>query len=180
MVMQYEKFHTAGAGHTYNKLLFWKSQFSKTTYNSYQQYKPQNDRLELPYVVKTQFRALLACGACGRVSGHHVFIWGARRFQRAIARPNPTTIIQNRPAHYIYYYIDFVFISGNCITESGIPCSFPFYYQGIRYDSCTTVNDINDKHWCSIQTDTNGQHRAGTDTWGYCQLQSSIHCLPNK
>ena len=142
--------------------------------------KPQNDHLELPYVVKNTISRTAGerrTRARERPSCVHM---GARRFQRAIARPNPTTIIQNRPAHYIYYYIDFVFISGNCITESGIPCSFPFYYQGIRYDSCTTVNDINDKHWCSIQTDTNGQHRAGTDTWGYCQLQSSIHCLPNK
>ena len=41
--------HTAGAGRTYSKLLFWETQFSEIIYNSYQ---PQNDRLELPYVVK--------------------------------------------------------------------------------------------------------------------------------
>ena len=47
--------HTAGAGRTYSKLLFWESQFSEIIYNSYEQYKPQNDRLELPYVVKNTF-----------------------------------------------------------------------------------------------------------------------------
>ena len=54
---------TAGAGRTYSKLLFWESQFSEIIYNSYEQYKPQNDRLELPYVVK---KHNFAC--CGRTA----------------------------------------------------------------------------------------------------------------
>ena len=55
--------YTAGAGRTYSKLLFWESQFSEIIYNSYQQYKPQKDRLEQSYVVKTHFHALRAQGA---------------------------------------------------------------------------------------------------------------------
>ena len=63
-----------------------------------------------------------------------------------------------------------------CIIESGTQCSFPFYYEGIQYNSCTTIGDINDRPWCSISTDRFGNHQAGTDSWGYCQIQSSDQC----
>ena len=52
---------------------------------------PQNDRLELPYVVKknTHFRALRAHGAREQKMPSHELFFMTRRFQRAIARPIP-------------------------------------------------------------------------------------------
>ena len=73
-----------------------------------------------------------------------------------------------------------MFVLGLCLTESGDACSFPFYYGGIRYNNCTTVGDINNRHWCSISTDDFGQHQAGTESWGYCQIQSTTSCFNNQ
>ena len=53
---------------------------------------------------KTHFRALRACGAREPKQVHTLIIFAPRRFQQAIARPNPTTWCTNR------YYKSPIFI----------------------------------------------------------------------
>merc|ERR1719295_1165731 len=44
-----------------------------------------------------------------------------------------------------------------CLTIGGKvtrqPCVFPFTYQDETYQGCTTVNDPDNKPWCSVATD---------------------------
>ena len=81
---------TAGAGRTYRKLLFWENPFSEIINN-----KPQNDRLDLLYGVKITY--LRACGVREAILFHDIISFITRQFQRAIAHPNRTTIIRERP-----------------------------------------------------------------------------------
>merc|ERR1712038_149912 len=37
------------------------------------------------------------------------------------------------------------------------PCVFPFKYQNKTYQKCTTVNDPDNKPWCSVATDDQGK-----------------------
>ncbi|XP_027715128.1 binder of sperm protein homolog 2-like isoform X5 [Vombatus ursinus] len=39
------------------------------------------------------------------------------------------------------------------------PCAFPFIYENVRYEHCTTVNS--DFAWCSVDSIFNGK-------WRYC------------
>ena len=62
----------------------------------------------------------------------------------------------------------------NCLTTEdspikGRPCAFPFIYKGQKYFECTSVEDPNNRSWCSIKTDENDIHVKGKNTWGYCQ-----------
>ena len=43
-------------------------------------------------------------------------------------------------------------------------CNFPFRYQGVDYYNCTLVDEPTE--WCSTNTDSDGNHIAGS--WGYC------------
>ena len=43
--------------------------------------KPKNDQKMVPYVVKTHFRALRACGMCEASFSYQMFILGPKRFQ---------------------------------------------------------------------------------------------------
>lgn len=70
----------------------------------------------------------------------------------------------------------------NCATEDNIPCVFPFIFQGVQYDSCTTDGDPNSKPWCSTRTDNANKHLSGF--WGHCQTETCQEddipepCLP--
>ena len=48
-------------------------------------------------------------------------------------------------------------------------CKFPFIYKGIKYETCTNVDQgpHSGGYWCSTQTFANGNHVTGS--WGYCQ-----------
>ena len=58
-----------------------------------------------------------------------------------------------------------------CTAKNGKKCIFPFKLKdGIERNTCTKVDDANEKYYCSIKVDKNGNHvsgRAGV-TWGYC------------
>ena len=47
-------------------------------------------------------------------------------------------------------------------------CQFPFIFGGNIYYGCTTVDDPEDKLWCSISTNDTHHHIAGKSSWGYC------------
>ena len=62
--------------------------------------------------------------------------------------------------------------SGSCETKNGYCCEFPFKYNSIEYNSCTTVRDYD--HWCAYGVDgsnnmvTSGGHHWG-GKWDYCK-----------
>ena len=62
----------------------------------------------------------------------------------------------------------FISVKPSCHTVENKECVFPFIYRNKRYAGCTSDSDINDKLWCSTQTDQSGRH-AGETNWGYCK-----------
>ena len=48
-------------------------------------------------------------------------------------------------------------------------CQFPFWYGGIKYESCTTANNVN-QPWCAtaVQKNSAGQLVMVPGMWGYC------------
>jgi hypothetical protein len=49
-----------------------------------------------------------------------------------------------------------------------VECIFPFKYQDILFNECTTLNDPDGKFWCSTKVDESGNHVVGQGEWGYC------------
>ncbi|CAK8689050.1 unnamed protein product [Clavelina lepadiformis] len=47
-------------------------------------------------------------------------------------------------------------------TTDGSSCVFPFNYQGIWYNECTTINN-NGQLWCSLSTNYDE-----SSSWGNC------------
>jgi len=56
-------------------------------------------------------------------------------------------------------------------TVDGQPCHFPFYYKGVIFDDCTTVDDGNGREWCALERSViPEQVLAGPHpSWGYCK-----------
>jgi len=74
--------------------------------------------------------------------------------------------------HYIYI------VGSPCLANQGSkivnqPCIFPFTYQGLTYNDCTTDGDK--IPWCATATDKNGH--LILDQWGYCsnECQTNPH-----
>ena len=44
-------------------------------------------------------------------------------------------------------------------------CVFPFSYEGVTYEHCTSVGN-NGTQWCSTEVDENGEYVSGK--WGNC------------
>jgi len=49
---------------------------------------------------------------------------------------------------------------------NGADCIFPFIFNGVTYNGCTTVQDT--RLWCSTSTDSSDNHIGGQGNWGYC------------
>jgi len=62
--------------------------------------------------------------------------------------------------------------SSTCKTVGGPspnqPCVFPFKWNGKTYNSCPIDSDDTNETWCSIKTDSNGNHITGQGLWGHC------------
>merc|ERR1719516_890200 len=58
--------------------------------------------------------------------------------------------------------------SSGCLTTSGEPCVFPFNFQGVSYNGCTTNGGS--QPWCSTNTDALGSHMYGY--WGNCDTNT--------
>ena len=50
----------------------------------------------------------------------------------------------------------------------GRQCVFPFGYQGKTYNGCTIADAPDNKKWCSVQVDSDGNHIGGRGLWGHC------------
>jgi len=64
--------------------------------------------------------------------------------------------------------------TSECIASGGpgkgLPCFFPFKYNDVVYNSCSNANKhvTNNKPWCSILVDRQGNHVGGRGAWGNC------------
>ena len=62
--------------------------------------------------------------------------------------------------------------SSTCKTVGGPspnqPCVFPFKWNGKTYSSCPIDSDDTNETWCSVKTDSNGNHITGQGLWGHC------------
>ena len=85
---------------------FWESQFFEITYNSYKQYKPQNEHLELPYVVKNTFSRT----AGARRARSESLPWHDHFYNKTVPTsyrtPASVHTHPNGCEQNIYYYID--------------------------------------------------------------------------
>ena len=41
--------------------------------------------------------------------------------------------------------------SSTCKTLSGAVCIFPFKFEGVLYEACTSAKDPDNKLWCSTK-----------------------------
>lgn len=53
-------------------------------------------------------------------------------------------------------------------TETPEECIFPFKYKNQTFHDCTTFDESDDKEWCSVETDSQGDHMFDLRRWGYC------------
>ena len=51
-------------------------------------------------------------------------------------------------------------------TEQNIPCVFPFIYDGITYNECTTEGGYTGIPYCAVVNNL----PTGSNLWGYCNL----------
>ena len=51
-----------------------------------------------------------------------------------------------------------------CQTVQGLACVFPFKFQGVRYNSCTSDGSSNGAAWCATQVYQGDRQRAGRVT----------------
>merc|ERR1719153_1075038 len=45
----------------------------------------------------------------------------------------------------------------DCKTDTGDSCKFPFTFQGVRYNACTTDHSENGAPWCATQVNNRGE-----------------------
>jgi len=57
----------------------------------------------------------------------------------------------------------------------GTPCVFPFVYNGVRFTSCTTVNN-NGQRWCATEVGANSAYIG--NKWGTCSSECAKKPLP--
>ena len=56
---------------------------------------------------------------------------------------------------------------GECLTNQGHRCVFPFKYNGVAHDGC--IQKWTDtKPWCAIKVDQDGSYVKARDSWDYC------------
>jgi len=53
-------------------------------------------------------------------------------------------------------------------SGAGTKCIFPFIYNGITINSCTTIGEGDNRPWCSTKVDSRGRHDIIGGFWGYC------------
>jgi hypothetical protein len=64
---------------------------------------------------------------------------------------------------------------GSAGAGAGKKCVFPFKYEGVRYDECTTVETEGGSSWCSVETDKGGNTVKGQ--WGNCDPDCATTCM---
>ncbi|CAL4059350.1 unnamed protein product, partial [Meganyctiphanes norvegica] len=65
-------------------------------------------------------------------------------------------------------------LSSSALAQGKLPCQFPFIYKNITYSSCTTVDDPQDKRWCSTKTDNQNNHVSGGGHYRECSKEENL------
>ena len=72
--------------------------------------------------------------------------------------PNPSQQIVNN------------IIQGRRGTKRAEDCVFPFRFKGKEYGACTAEHDPEERHWCAVEVDENGDSEGRL--WGHCDHQA--------
>ncbi|CAL4098683.1 unnamed protein product, partial [Meganyctiphanes norvegica] len=56
-------------------------------------------------------------------------------------------------------------------------CKFPFIFKRVTYTACTTKDDPAGRSWCSIKTDTKGNHIGNANMWRHCDDEEEEELL---
>ena len=64
----------------------------------------------------------------------------------------------------------------------GLPCIFPFKYNGVIYNTCSNKNKhiTMDESWCSTKVDESGNHIGGRGNWGNCDENCPLPTMYGK
>ncbi len=62
-------------------------------------------------------------------------------------------------------------------TSTKQACIFPFEFNQISFNGCTTMFDEKHKPWCATKVNVKGKGRAAEGFWGYCQEICPIFSL---
>ena len=57
-------------------------------------------------------------------------------------------------------------------------CIFPFFFMGRRFYICTQDFAPDNKFWCSVEVDANGNHKSGGGRFGHCSQECFMTRLP--
>ena len=57
-------------------------------------------------------------------------------------------------------------------------CIFPFFFMGRRFYNCTQDFAPDNKFWCSVEVDANGNHKSGGGRFGHCSQECFMTRLP--
>eukprot|EP00301_Raphidiophrys_heterophryoidea_P005514 c12304_g1_i1.p1 GENE.c12304_g1_i1~~c12304_g1_i1.p1 ORF type:complete len:2890 (+),score=599.83 c12304_g1_i1:62-8731(+) len=57
-------------------------------------------------------------------------------------------------------------------SRAGVPCFFPFVYEGVTYNDCTTAPTMKGLPWCSV---VGGSFDGSFQSWGFCASEGT--CL---
>lgn len=77
-----------------------------------------------------------------------------------------------------------VFSTSDCKTlepdsdpraKTGLPCVFPFIYQGKEYNGCTTVTDPENLPWCATAVNETGYYISKSQQYGHCSPNCPNH-----
>ena len=63
------------------------------------------------------------------------------------------------------FFKDVLVCETNGGDDANQQCVFPFSYEGVTYEHCTSVGN-NGTAWCSTEVDENGEYVSGK--WGSC------------
>lgn len=64
-------------------------------------------------------------------------------------------------------------------TKTPERCKFPFRFKGRIFQSCTDFEDPDGKEWCSVETNSRGNHIQGQGRWGHCDQRKCSNANSN-
>eukprot|EP00041_Stephanoeca_diplocostata_P038877 m.1564361 g.1564361 ORF g.1564361 m.1564361 type:complete len:2726 (+) comp25284_c0_seq7:271-8448(+) len=60
------------------------------------------------------------------------------------------------------------------MTDRGVPCVFPFTYQGRSFDACTKFDDVLGRYWCATRTTSRTDDTMRAGSWAHCACENPV------